>query len=212
MTGVVAAAANGRVILLSDAACYCSQTGEVVAFETKILPLPGTLAVAALRGPVNAWPAFELACRKAKLRSLDDYIARAGAIFADTLGRLGDEAAHAVDIIVTGWSAARRQALLLLQANHSGHGVPAGALVSVTSFCSVADHPIDPATFTVERGVELLELQRRKPAAEIGGGPELVTVGGWVDAVEIRAGSRPVIKRVHSWPEDVIGAPLAARR
>lgn len=211
MTGLVAAAANGRVTLLSDAACYCCETGEVVAFETKILPLPGTLAVAALRGPVNAWPAFDAVCRKAKLRSLDDFIARADGIFADTLTRLGDKAAHAVDVVVAGWSASRRQALLLLQSNHTAHGFPAGALSNIRAFSSAeGEPPIEPATFSVERGLELLEAQRRAPTSEIGGGPELITVGGWIDAVEIRAGARPVIRKVHEWPQDRVGAPLAA--
>ena len=210
MTGLVAAAANGRVTMLADAGAYRSDTGEAVGFGTKILELPGTLAVFCCRGPVQTWPAFEAACRKAKLRSLDDYIARADGIFADTIARLGDEASHAADVVVAGWSASHRKALLLLQSNHSGHGVPAGALSSIQAFCSVADQAVDPTTFTVECGVKLLEAQRRRPMAEISGGPELITVGGWIDAVEIRAGARPIVRRVHSWPEDVVGRPLAA--
>ncbi|MFC3692662.1 hypothetical protein [Chenggangzhangella methanolivorans] len=210
MTGLVGAAANGRILMVADAACYRHDTGEAIGFARKILPLPGTLAVFCCRGPANAWPAFDEACRKAKLRSIDDFIARADAIFADTISRLGEEASHAVDVVVAGWSASRRQALLLLQSNHDAHGVPAGALATVRAFCSVAEQTIDPAQFTVERGVELLELQRLTPASEISGGPELTTVGGWVDAVEIRAGARPVVRRVHEWPEDVVGAALAA--
>lgn len=216
MTAIVAVKKADCVHLLSDRAFYTEGTGVVHGFADKVYQIrPGLNGVYAVNGPAAGFVHFERAMKVLQPRSFDELLFN-----FDEFLRFYRTAMSSVSepsrLLLAGWFATADEPALIGISNFEAPAMPAWTPVQLDCFSgrdAAALHPV--ACFTPDVGVDLIRAMRAEPTQDVDAKGRPISepgcrVGGGIDHTMITRDAEPTFERLHDWPEDVVGAPLAA--